>query len=673
MAELPEGGGDEGRAEMAADERTLLARLSAAEQTGETVRTVLRTDDRVLARISDGIYRKPGSALRELVANAYDADATTVVLRTDAPMFRELSVRDDGVGMNKETLTRLIHHIGGSAKRTLEGGALGVTDPSNPSLTIRGRRLIGKIGIGLFSVAQLTRHFRIITKRAGDKFRLVADVVLRTYSEDDLATRTQGDSDVVTGDVVIRTIPADDPNAHGTEVILRAIEPPARALLQSAEMWSQVLEPFEGESAVDPPAFHIGKAVDASERSSPAASTRNEFNSDVVPNDMFRIEPRLPWLHSDSPDAKFRKLVDAVRQLFGAKNPRPKISREFDFYLQQMWELSVSLPLDYLDRHPFDEESDTDIRVFRLANSRKGQPSSVRIEPSRTIRQELGLVAPARSHDDVFDVYFDDVLLRRPITFNHLPLADSEDLRKAPLLFVGSYSASLSRMPSHVSGGRSLKLEAYFLWTPKVVPDELKGVCVRIADASGTGFDPGFLGYQVQELNRLNQIIAEVYVLDGLDAALNIDRESFNFGHPHAKILSSWVHSALRQLATTQKRLASEARSSARGVSLDKQDEELNAIVASVTASPAEVVFVEDSDTAVTEHLAGRLALSRSTVFAGLPAGSGSRQQQSRALAEKQLAAIAQVLDSHDMFGSMDYAERENILCVIGRILGVAR
>ena len=34
----------------------------------------------------------------------------------------------------------------------------------NPSLSPGGRRLIGKIGIGLFSVSQLTRHFQIITK-----------------------------------------------------------------------------------------------------------------------------------------------------------------------------------------------------------------------------------------------------------------------------------------------------------------------------------------------------------------------------------------------------------------------------------------------------------------------------------------------------------------------------
>ena len=40
--------------------------------------TELRTDERVIARVTDGIYRQPGSAIRELVSNAYDADATRV-------------------------------------------------------------------------------------------------------------------------------------------------------------------------------------------------------------------------------------------------------------------------------------------------------------------------------------------------------------------------------------------------------------------------------------------------------------------------------------------------------------------------------------------------------------------------------------------------------------------
>ena len=41
---------------------------------------------------------------------------------------------------------------------------------------------------------------------------------------------------------------------------------------------------------------------------------------------------------------------------------------------------------------------------------------------------------------------------------------------------------------------------------------------------------------------------------------MNIDRESFNFAHPHYQLLMGWVHNALRQLANTHKALAADIR-----------------------------------------------------------------------------------------------------------------
>src|SRR4051794_27097115 len=74
------------------------------------VQTELRTDERGLARVTDGIYRQPSSAIRELVSNAYAADARRVVIRTDRPRFRTISVEDDGIGMTPAALAHLVHH-----------------------------------------------------------------------------------------------------------------------------------------------------------------------------------------------------------------------------------------------------------------------------------------------------------------------------------------------------------------------------------------------------------------------------------------------------------------------------------------------------------------------------------------------------------------------------------
>src|SRR4051795_8433262 len=98
------------------DEDDLVADLKTFAQNQDPIETTLKTDQRVIARVTDGIYRQPGSALRELISNAYDADATRVVIKTDAPRFERIFVEDDGHGMTPEALVHLLLHIGGSAK-----------------------------------------------------------------------------------------------------------------------------------------------------------------------------------------------------------------------------------------------------------------------------------------------------------------------------------------------------------------------------------------------------------------------------------------------------------------------------------------------------------------------------------------------------------------------------
>ena len=72
-------------------------------------------------RITLGLYREPASAIRELISNAYDADATTVTIDMNAPLFDRIVVKDDGNGMSAEVVDYLVHHVGGSLKRTQQG------------------------------------------------------------------------------------------------------------------------------------------------------------------------------------------------------------------------------------------------------------------------------------------------------------------------------------------------------------------------------------------------------------------------------------------------------------------------------------------------------------------------------------------------------------------------
>src|SRR5438105_3602328 len=124
---------------MPSSSQSLAQQIRASEKTRTPAEAWLTTDERVLARITDGIYRQPASALRELISNAYDADATEVLILTDAPRFSEISVRDNGLGLAPEGLEHLVRHIGGSPKRTEEGKELGITSKSDHNRSPGGR------------------------------------------------------------------------------------------------------------------------------------------------------------------------------------------------------------------------------------------------------------------------------------------------------------------------------------------------------------------------------------------------------------------------------------------------------------------------------------------------------------------------------------------------------
>ncbi|MBL9099449.1 MAG: ATP-binding protein [Myxococcales bacterium] len=635
-------------------EKSLLASLEKIEGTGESVKTTLETDDRVLARISDGIYRQPASALRELITNAYDADATTVIIRTDYPRFEHISIKDDGSGMDRASLVRMLNHIGGSPKRTTDGVELGVTSSKDPSLSPNGRRLIGKIGIGLFSVAQLSRHFQIITKQKGQPFRLVADIQLRTYSEEQ-SVKPSSQEPVAMGDVTIRSVPADDRKSHGTEIIIRSLHRPARDLLRSRDDWERLdaIDESLNETA-DAPRFHIGKLGPDSGR--------------------FEVEPELPWDSNDTPERRFYKMHKVVMDEIQS-TPRPKLSRLFDRYLQMIWTLSLAAPLDYIDGiHPFDLKGTSERRIFLLSNDDKSSPKELEIKSNESIRSRLAMTSPERGvSKSLFNVFVDDVKLSRPLRFSELPSTDIEHDDRRPILFAGKYTAKLDKIPDEYSGGRELSFEAYFLWTPKVVPVDHNGVMVRIGDASGTLFDSSFFGYQVAEHNRLSQLSAEIFITKGLEAALNIDRESFNFGHPHTKLITAWVHRAVRQIATARKGIEKIAREHRKGKESTRQ-QRANRRIIEKEARELDVQDIpqvefkdpsEDDQSVRTKRRKGIIVLDRK---ATLPDEITKLKKENRTRYEKKIQALAQLLEVYGLFSRLSNARQQTLLHAIAKI-----
>src|SRR5258706_16149961 len=120
----------------------------------------IHVHEKALAHLSRGLYRSPASALRELVSNGWDAQASAVRIGTNYPNFLQLSVEDDGTGFTKRDFERLMAGgIGNSQKRVGEEKT-------------GGRPVIGRLGIGKLGIPQLCGAFTLVNRPLkGEGFR----------------------------------------------------------------------------------------------------------------------------------------------------------------------------------------------------------------------------------------------------------------------------------------------------------------------------------------------------------------------------------------------------------------------------------------------------------------------------------------------------------------------
>lgn len=119
--------------------------------TGKPINVSLR----VIADLSQGLYRSPADALKELISNAYDADSPKVEINF-SQNYNQIIVKDWGKGMTINDFVEIMETIGGSSKRAADTG--------NLENTKSGRKIVGRIGIGLLSVSQIAATLEIESK-----------------------------------------------------------------------------------------------------------------------------------------------------------------------------------------------------------------------------------------------------------------------------------------------------------------------------------------------------------------------------------------------------------------------------------------------------------------------------------------------------------------------------
>jgi hypothetical protein len=188
--------------------------------------------------------------------------------------------------------------------------------------------------------------------------------------------------------------------------------------------------------------------------------------------------------------------------------------------------------------------------------------------------------------------------------------------------------------------GRDLRFHGYLAVQEglQLRPDEIRGIMIRIKDVGIGYYDPSMLDYRFNEGPRSRWLTGEIFVTEGLEDALNIDRDSFNKFHPQYRAVQRYVHNLLheelfkevyknidvrsKKRATEKtaqrrksfKRAVQAAGESAVSVRYAKKSEDTNDPSVSTTSKGTEVV-IPDPDGLPTKKAHRELAAAVITIF----------------------------------------------------------
>ena len=149
------------------------------------------------------MYSTLPPVLAELIANAYDADAEHVVLTlNDEIEEKEIVIEDDGTGMSFQEINDYFLRIG--RNRRLD---------HRSDTTRKGRKIIGKKGLGKLSFFGIAHEIEVSTKKGGKEnaFRMEWEHIINGGQTEYKPEIVKDNADSILGD-------------HGTTIVLRKIQ-----------------------------------------------------------------------------------------------------------------------------------------------------------------------------------------------------------------------------------------------------------------------------------------------------------------------------------------------------------------------------------------------------------------------------------------------------------------
>jgi hypothetical protein len=142
-------------------------------------------------------------------------------------------------------------------------------------------------------------------------------------------------------------------------------------------------------------------------------------------------------------------------------------------------------------------------------------------------------------------VDFDGILLKKPIL---LPTEKDIALDEGKIDIY-----TFEEEFSDFSDKSKLKFKGYIYGQNRqILPPQMRGLLVRVKNTAIGEIDPDFWDYPYPEKLFIPWVFAEVYVEDGLEEAMNVNRSSFVVTHPHYRKLRSYIHNKLHQEVFTK-------------------------------------------------------------------------------------------------------------------------
>lgn len=159
-------------------------------------------DPNTIEHLGVRMYSTLPPVLSELIANGHDADSENIIIiLKDEGEGKEILIEDDGIGMSFEEINNKFLRIG--RNRRIE---------DEEELTPKGRKVIGKKGLGKLAFFGIAHEIEISTKKNGKE-----NVFAMNWEN---IKSTNGDYEP---EIIKKETPCD-PSEHGTKIYLKKIQ-----------------------------------------------------------------------------------------------------------------------------------------------------------------------------------------------------------------------------------------------------------------------------------------------------------------------------------------------------------------------------------------------------------------------------------------------------------------